>query len=138
MTYKNKLILGNFLILFTIIGAGGFGWNHFLKSNSCDHFSNDIKRLMDNQDNLLMTYSLFANHNLTEDKQLAFQKLADMREPLIRASVENFKKNCQSKFRKTELSTFVKSYEIYTITKQHLFKQNEYHNNKWLREHYPE
>ena len=92
---------------------------------------------MDNQDNLLMTYGFFADHNLTKDKQIAFQKLVDMKEPLIRASVENFKQNCQTGFRKQELIGFLKSYEIYTFTKERLFKQNEYHNNKWIREHYP-
>ena len=137
MTTKYKLVIGVFIICFTAIGAGGFGWNWFLKTNACDHYSNDIKRLMDDQDHLLMTYGLFAKDSLTEDKQLSFQKIVDIKEPLIRASVENFKQNCQSDFREKELITFLKSYEIYTFTKERLFKQNEYHNNKWIREHYP-
>ena len=83
-----------------------------------------------------MTYGLFANQSLTEDKQLAFQKLIDMREPLLRVHIEHFKETCQS--REKELITFLKGYEIYIISKQHILKQNEYNNNKWLKEHYPE
>ena len=45
---------------------------------------------MDNQDNLLLTYGLFAEHSLTEDKQKGFKKMIDLREPLIRANMEHF------------------------------------------------
>ena len=137
MTDKNKLIIGGFLILFTAIGAGGFGWNYFLKFNRCNQSHYDISRLMDDQDNLLFTYSLFGDHSLTENKQTDFRKLVDMREPLIKAHVEHFKKHCQTGFRKKELIAILKNYETYTFTKEFLFKQSEYHNNKWIREHYP-
>ena len=138
MTDKNKLIIGSFLILFTIIGSAGFGWDHFLKSNACDQTRSEINRLMDNQDNLLLTYGLFAEHSLTEDKKLGFQKLIDMREPLLRVNIEHFKEKCRSKQRKQELIGFLKGYDIYILTKKNLLKENEYQNTKWIREHYPE
>ena len=135
MKYKNKIIIGNFFIMFAIIGAGGFGWNWFLSYNGCNQASNEIHRIMDNQDDLLMTYGLFAKHSLTEDKQLAFHKLIDIKEPLLRVHIEHFKDKCQS--REKELLGFLKGFEIYIVSKQQILKQNEYQNNKWLKEQYP-
>ena len=137
MTYKNKLTLGIFLLLFIAIGAGGFGWNWFLGYDLCNKTSYEIRRVMDNQDNLLLTYGLFAEHSLTEDKKLGFQKLIDMREPLLRANIEHFKDKCHSKLRTKELIGFLKGYDIYILTKKNLLKENEYQNTKWIREHYP-
>ena len=137
MTDKKKLIIGGFLILFTVIGASGFGWNYFLISNECNQARLEINRIMDNQDNLLMTYGLFSEHSLTEDKQLAFHKLIDIKEPLLRVNIEHFKETCKSKNRERELIGFLKGFEIYIISKQHILKENEYQNNKWLREQYP-
>ena len=137
MTYKNKLIFSFFLIIFTAIGAGGFGWNWFLMFNECNQARHEINRLMDNQDNLLLTYGLFAEHSLTEDKKLGFQKLIDMREPLLRANVEHFKEHCHSKSNQRELIGFLKGYDIYILSKKNLLKENEYQNTKWIREHYP-
>ena len=137
MTYQKKLTLGVFLLIFTAIGAGGFGWNWFLMFNDCNQTKHEINRLMDNQDNLLLTYGLFAEHSLTEDKKLGFQKLIDMREPLLRVNIEHFKETCRSNMRTQELIGFLKGYDIYILTKKNLLKDNEYHNNKWIREHYP-
>ena len=92
---------------------------------------------MDNQDNLLLTYGLFAEHSLTEDKKIGFQKLIDMREPLLRVNIEHFKEKCQSNSNKRELIGFLKGYDIYILTKKNLLKENEYQNTKWIREHYP-
>ena len=136
MTDKKRLIIGSFLILFTAIGASGFGWNYFLNSNTCTHARHEINRIMDNQDDLLMTYGLFAKDSLSEDKQLAFHKLIDIKEPLLRVHIEHFKDKCQS--REKELLGFLKGFEIYIVSKQQILKQNEYQNNKWLKEQYPE
>ena len=135
MTDKNKLIFGVFFILFTAIGAGGVGWKWFLNSNSCDHFSNNIKRLMDNQDNLLLIYGLFAEHSLTKNKQTNFKQMIDLREPLIRANMEHFKENC--KYRKKEILATFNFFEIYLVTKKALYKDTQSGNYNWLRQNHP-
>ena len=135
MTDKSKLILGGFFILFTAIGAGGFGWQWFLKSHRCDNSHNEINRLMDNQDNLLLTYGLFAEHNLTKNQKEGFRKMIDLREPLIRVNLEFFKEDC--KYRKADILAVFKFFEVYLVTKKALYKDTQSGNYKWLRENHP-
>ena len=135
MTDKNKLILGAFLILFTAIGAGGFGWKWFLKSDICNQTHNEINLLMNNQDNLLLIYGLFAEHSLTEKQQDDFQRVVDLREPLIRANLEYFKEKCP--YRKQEVLAVFKFFEVYLITKKAFFKDSQSGNYKWLRDNHP-
>ena len=135
MTDKNKLIFGVFFICFTAIGAGGFGWKWFLNSNSCDQAHNELNRLMDNQDNFLLIYGLFAEHSLTEDQQKGFQKMVDLREPLIRVNLKHFKENCP--YRKTDILAVFKFFEVYLVTKKALYKDTQSGNYKWLRENHP-
>ena len=135
MTDKSKLILGGFFILFTAIGAGGFGWQWFLNSDVCDKTHSEIKRLMDNQDNFLLTYGLFAEYSLTEDQQAGFKKMIDLREPLIRFTMKSFKEKC--KYRKQEILAIFKFFEIYLVTKKAFFKDSQSGNYKWLRDNHP-
>ncbi len=134
MTDKQKIAGLSFGIV--AIAALGFGWNFFLKFNTCNQTGNEIVRLMDNQDDLLYTYGFFAD-SLTEDRQLSFRKLIETKEPLIKARVECFQKACRTDFRKYELSGFLKGYELYLLTKQTLFKESQFSGIQWIRDHFP-
>ena len=135
MTDKQKIAGLGFGL--AVITAVGFGWNWFLKFNDCNQSRSDIVRLMDNQDDLLYTYGFFAEHSLTEDRQLSLRKLIETKEPLIKARVESFQKACRTASRKHELSGFLKGYELYLLTKQTLFKESQFSGIQWVREHFP-
>ncbi len=135
MTEKQKIAGAIFGI--AIIASVGFGWKHFLSANACDHYGNEIKRLLDDQDNLLFTYGFFAEHTLTEDRQKDFKRLIEVKEPLVRVTVEHFSKTCRSSLRKSELIAFLKTYEIYLVTKQAFFKQSQRSGFDWIRDTFP-
>lgn len=120
-----------------LIASMGFGWQFFLRANACSHYSNKIKQLMNDQDNLLFTFGFFAEHTLTEDRQNDFKKLIEVKEPLIKGTVEHFAKTCYSAVRKSDLITFLKGYEIYLITKQTFFKESQRSSFEWIRETFP-
>lgn len=134
MTEKQKI--AGVIIGIALIASVGFGWQFFLRSNACDHYSNLIKQYMNAQDNLLFTFGFFAEH-LTEDRQNDFKKLIEVKEPLIKGTVEHFAKTCDSAVRKSDLITFLKGYEIYLITKQTFFKESQRSSFEWIRETFP-
>ena len=135
MTYKQRFV--SLFLFILLICSGGLGWNLFLKSNDCNHFNYDIKRLMDNQSNLLLTYGLFAEHSLTKDAQKSFKKMIDLKEPLIRSKIESFQKMCRSRLRTTQVKTLFKSFEMYVVTKQKVFKESQWVSLNWLRKNIP-
>ena len=137
MTDKNKLIIGGFLILFVAIGAAGWAWQWNLNFNNCNEISDEINRLSDNQHNLLFTYGLFSEKNLNDKKKAGFRKYIDLRELMSKAFIEDFSKNCRSKFHKTKLSYILKQYELYLMTKQGLFKESQNLQFLWLRKNFP-
>ena len=57
MTYKQKLVSLTLFIL--SVGAAGFAWNGFIKSNSCDYIHATIERQVDDQSDLLITYAFW-------------------------------------------------------------------------------
>ena len=135
MTQKQQIVALSFFIL--LLFAGGFGWQTFLNSNSCHYFNSDISRLMDNQNFFLLSYGLFSEHNLTEDKQKSFRKIIELKEPSIKSKIENFQKLCRSNFRKNQLITMFKSFEMYLVTKQNLFNDNQVLGFNWIRKNIP-
>ena len=92
---------------------------------------------MDNQDNLLYNYGFFAEQSLTEDRQADFRKLIDAKEPSIKTRIENFKESCISSLRKGQLNSMLKSYELYLIAKQSLFKESQQRGFNWIRDNIP-
>lgn len=137
MTDKNKLIIGSFLILFTLIGAGGFGWNWFLNFNDCNNMSNEINRLTDIQGNLLFTYGLFAEKELSDKQKEGLRKYIDLKEPMSKSFIEDFSKKCQSDFQKVKLTYILKGYELYLMTKQGLFNESQSLEFLWIRKNFP-
>ena len=134
MTEKQKIAGAIFGL--AVIASVGFGWSFFLKSSACEHYSGQIQQYMNAQDNLLFTFGFFSGQ-LTEDRRQDFKKLIEVKEPLIRGTVEHFAKTCDSAVGKSELIGFLKGYEIYLITKQTFFKESQRSSFEWIRETFP-
>ena len=128
MTTK-QVIFFQVLWLFTI-GVFGLGFSWLVLSGDCDQRRNQISRLTDSQDDLL----LFYDHVPDKKKMKA---IINSREGLIRLNVENFKERCRSKQYKRQLVSILKFYEIYLYMKQAVLKERqdfEWHQSLWPEE----
>ena len=137
MADKNKLIIGSFLILFTLIGALGFGWNWFLVNDDCEKIEGEIARLSDNRYMLLLIYGLFSDKELGHEKRAGFRKYIDLNEPGLKFHIETFKDTCRSKAQKSHLTHILKEYELYLMTKQGFFKESQQREFLWIRKNFP-
>ena len=137
MKDKNKLIIGSFLIFFTMIGAVGFGWNWFLHYHHCDKIESEISRLSDSRHTLLLIYGLFSEKGLGHERRAGFRKYIDLNEPALKAYIEDFKDTCRSKAQKSKLTHILKEYELYLMTKQGFFKESQQREFLWIRKNFP-
>ena len=137
MKDKTKLIIGSFLILFTLIGAVGFGWNWFLNHEYCEKIESEISRLSDNRHTLLLIYGLFSEKGLGNERRAGFRKYIDLNEPALKLYIENFKDKCRSKANKSKLTHILKEYELYLVTKQGFFKESQQREFLWIRKNFP-
>ena len=101
-----------FLWLFTI-GTFGLGFSWLVSSGSCDLRAQDISRLTDNQDDLLLSYKTFDSSD-----QEGLRAIINQKENLIKIKIEHFKEFCHSKRYKRQLVSILKLYGIYLLTKQ--------------------
>ena len=123
------------LWLFTI-GIFALGWMWLVSFTNCNMQHRDITRIIDNQDQLIMSYRMFESLGLKE-KLSALKTLITQKESLIKFKIESFKNTCQSRQNKKQLVSILKQYEIYLYTKQVTLqeKQNfDWHQNLFPKE----
>ena len=107
------------LWLFTI-GTFGLGFSWLVSSGSCDLRVQDISRLTDNQDDLLLSYKTFDSSD-----QEGIKAIVNKKEDFIQMKIEHFKSSCRSKRYKSQLVSILKLYEIYLYTKQITFQEKQ-------------
>ena len=129
MTKKQTLV--SLLFVFMAITSFGLVWNWFLKFNECNLRSETTQRLMDNQEDILFTFRIIKDRTLKEDSQKTFEKYINLKEIMIKGYIEHFAESCQSRLNRNRLITILKSFELYLVAKQSLFKENQ--NFNWLR-----
>ena len=133
MSDKHKLIIGCFLILFTLIGAGGFAFDRLLKLAECDELERQITHLGNRKDDLVLNYVLLSEISKNETKLAAFRKYIETKEPLEKTLIERFAKKCKTGYQKAQLLMMLSNYDLYLRTKSLLFKESQAAEMLWLR-----
>ena len=129
MTKKQTLV--SLFLVFIAITSFSLAWKWFLKFNECNLRSETTQRLMDNQEYILFTLRIIKDRTLKKDRQKTFEKYINLKEGMIKGYIEHFAESCRSKINRDRLMTILKSFELYLVTKQSLFKKNQ--DFKWLR-----
>ena len=119
------------------IGAAGFAWKWSLAFNNCNIIESEIARLSDNRHTLLLIYGLFSEKGLGHERRAGFRKYIDLNEPTLKVYIETFKDTCRSKAQKSKLTHILKEYELYLVTKQGFFKENQQREFLWIRKNFP-
>ena len=132
MTYKTRLIAGNFLIVFVLIGAFAVGWDWFLKRQDCSDMLAGITRQGNHQESLVFSYFLIKDQIETENQE-KFKRFIEIKEPLFKKSVEIYSQKCRSVADRPPLFHALKNFEYYLVSKQMAFGEQQPENYSWLK-----
>ena len=132
MTEKTRLIVGNFIVLFVLIGAFAAGWSWFLKDQECIELMADINRQGNHQESLVFSYFLIKDQIETENQE-KFKRFIEIKEPLFKKSVEVYSQRCRSGADRPPLFHALKNFEYYLVSKQMAFGENQPENYSWLQ-----
>ena len=131
MTYQTRLIVGNFIILFVLIGAFAVGWSWFLKDQECIELMADINRQGNHQESLVFNYFLIKDRIDTESRE-KFKGFIELKEPLFKKSVEDYSQKCRGRADRAPLFYALKNFEYYLVSKQTAFGEQQPENYSWL------
>ena len=131
MEYRTRLIAGNFIVLFILIGAFAAGWSWFLRGQVCSAMIADINRQGDHQESLVFSYFLIKDRIETENQE-KFKRFIEIKEPLFKKSVEDYSQYCRREAARKPLFHALKNFEYYLVSKQTAFGENQPENYSWL------
>ncbi|MCY4513276.1 MAG: hypothetical protein OXB86_06275 [Bdellovibrionales bacterium] len=110
---KKQMVSVLFLWIFTV-GVFGTGFSWMVSSGDCRMDKLEIARLVDIQDNFLLSFGVFGN----KEKLAELKTVIENRESLIKRKIENFKNFCRSSREQKQLISILKNYGIYLSMKQ--------------------
>ena len=131
MKETTRLIVGNFLIVFVIIGALAAGWSWVLKDQACSIMAADINRQGNHQESLVFNYFLIKDRIDTESRE-KFKGFIELKEPLFKKSVEDYSQKCRGRADRAPLFYALKNFEYYLVSKQTAFGEQQPENYSWL------
>ena len=131
MTYKTRLIAGNFLIVFVLIGALAAGWSWFLRGQVCSAMMADITRQGNHQESLVFSYFLIKDR-IEAENQEKFKRFIEIKEPRLKKTVEDYSQYCRRGADRKPLFYALKNFEYYLVSKQMAFGENQPENYSWL------
>ena len=132
MTYKTRLIAGNFIIVFVIIGALAAGWSWVLRGQYCRTLMADINHQGDHQESLVFNYFLIKDR-MDKEKQGKFKDFIETKEPLLKNRIEDYSQRCRMRADRKPLFYALKNFEYYLVSKQTAFGENQPENYSWLK-----
>ena len=116
-----KQLLSIIALWFFTIGVFGFGFSLLSSTSRCVLQAQDIYRITDIQDNVLLSFSVFGDNK----KLSKLKNIIENRENGIKKKVELFKDQCKSSREQKQLLSILRQYGFYLSTKQIVLNEKQ-------------